>query len=130
MSENSPERLPTSSEPHTPSHGSRVPAVLLVLALWAVTLLVISATPPLAGIFIFPFGLFSFMSLPQGQQEATFAVRAFLWGGWAIYVGLSLWFVGTRTPGARVIIGALFVLVLALNIGGCAQLLNRMKHGF
>ena len=120
MPANPPQHVPPPSEPQS----SRLPIVLLVAGLWAVALLVISATPALAGVFIFPVGLFSFMSLPQGQHEATFAVRAFLWGGWAIYVALSLWFVTARAPGARLVIGTVFALLIALNIGGCARLLR------
>jgi hypothetical protein len=123
MDEVPPEQPPTPQRRITPR-------VLFTIGLWAVALFIISVTPTFTGIFIFPVGLFAFMSLPLGQHEAAFAAQTFLWGGWAIYVTLSLWFVATRVPSTRVVIGAVFVLLIAFNIGGCAQLLNRMKHGF
>lgn len=130
MAQGPPRYSQPPGEPQTTPQSSRLPVVLRVVALWAAALLVISATPALAGVFIFPVGLFAFMSLPQGQHEATFAAGTLLWSGWAIYVALSLWLVATRAPGVRFVIGLVFALLIVLNIGGCAQILTRLKHGF
>jgi hypothetical protein len=108
-------------------HRSRLPVLALMAALWAFALPIMSATPALVGVFLFPVGLFAFFTLPDGQHEASFAVWSFLWGGWAIYVALSFWFVATRRAETRLILGVLFCLLVVFNVGGCAHGWSKLR---
>jgi hypothetical protein len=129
MSNDNPHEASKPSEPESSPNerSSRLSLLAFTAALWAFALLIISATPPLVGVFIFPIGLFAFFTLPDGRQEASFAIWSFLWGGWAIYVVLSLWFVATRRSEVRLILGVVFCLLLAFNVGGCAHVWSKLR---